>query len=409
MERDTSTQPYNINENIKARRSAILGAVFLMGLSAIGPGFLTQTTTFTMQLGASFAFVIFLSIILDLGAQLNIWRIITISNMRGQDIANKVIPGLGYFISILVVMGGLAFNIGNVAGAGLGLNVFTGLSVEAGAMISAAIAIAIFLFKEAGRIMDKFIQLAGIIMIFLTIYIVLQSNPPVGEAFYRTFVPDAPVSALILATVTLVGGTVGGYITFAGAHRLLDAGVHGASAIRDVSNGSLMGIGVTAIMRVILFLAALGVISQGFQLAATNPVASVFEHAAGNVGYLIFGVIMWAAAVTSVIGAAYTSVTFLRIFSSKVAEHQNKVIIAFIFVSTIVFVSVGRPVEILIFVGALNGLILPLTLGPILLAAYRKDVVGDYKHPVWQTIFGVIVVVIMTILSVQTLYHYFAN
>lgn len=392
---------------IKERRSAIIGAVFLMGLSAIGPGFLTQTTTFTAQLGASFAFVILISIILDLGAQLNIWRIITVSNMRGQDIANKVIPGLGYFVSFLVVIGGLAFNIGNVAGAGLGINVFTGVSVEVGAMISAAIAIGIFMFKEAGRIMDKFVQYAGILMIFLTLYVVFKSSPPVGEAAYRTFIPESFDSGTILAIVTLVGGTVGGYITFAGAHRLLDAGVHGKEVLSDVSKGSLMGIGVTAIMRVILFLAVLGVVSQGYKLAAGNPVASVFEHAAGKTGHLIFGVIMWAAAVTSVIGAAYTSVTFLRIFSPKVAQHQNRFIIAFIFISTVVFVSVGRPVEILILVGALNGLILPLTLGPILIAAYKKEVVGDYKHPMWQTVFGAIVVAIMTVLSIQTLYKYF--
>lgn len=392
---------------IKERRSAIIGAVFLMGLSAIGPGFLTQTTTFTAQLGSSFAFVILISIILDLGAQLNIWRIITVSNMRGQDIANKVIPGLGYFVSFLVVIGGLAFNIGNVAGAGLGINVFTGVSVEVGAMISAAIAIGIFMFKEAGRIMDKFVQYAGILMIFLTLYVVFKSSPPVGEAAYRSFIPESFDSGTILAIVTLVGGTVGGYITFAGAHRLLDAGVHGKEALSDVSKGSLMGIGVTAIMRVILFLAVLGVVSQGYKLAAGNPVASVFEHAAGKTGHLIFGVIMWAAAVTSVIGAAYTSVTFLRIFSPKVALHQNRFIIAFIFISTVVFVSVGRPVEILILVGALNGLILPLTLGPILIAAYKKEVVGDYKHPMWQTIFGAIVVAIMTALSIQTLYKYF--
>lgn len=392
---------------IKERRSAIIGAVFLMGLSAIGPGFLTQTTTFTAQLGSSFAFVILISIILDLGAQLNIWRIITVSNMRGQDIANKVIPGLGYFVSFLVVIGGLAFNIGNVAGAGLGINVFTGVSVEVGAMISAAIAIGIFMFKEAGRIMDKFVQYAGILMIFLTLYVVFKSSPPVGEAAYRSFIPESFDSGTILAIVTLVGGTVGGYITFAGAHRLLDAGVHGKEALSDVSKGSLMGIGVTAIMRVILFLAVLGVVSQGYKLAAGNPVASVFEHAAGKTGHLIFGVIMWAAAVTSVIGAAYTSVTFLRIFSPKVAQHQNRFIIAFIFISTVVFVSVGRPVEILILVGALNGLILPLTLGPILIAAYKKEVVGDYKHPMWQTIFGAIVVAIMTALSIQTLYKYF--
>ena len=37
--------------------------------------------------------------------------------MRGQDIANKVVPGLGYFIAFLVSLGGAVFNIGNVGGA----------------------------------------------------------------------------------------------------------------------------------------------------------------------------------------------------------------------------------------------------------------------------------------------------
>lgn len=79
-------------------RSALLGAAFLMATSAIGPGFLTQTATFTQSLLASFGFVILLSILLDIGAQLNIWRIITVSEKKAQDIANAILPGTGYFL-----------------------------------------------------------------------------------------------------------------------------------------------------------------------------------------------------------------------------------------------------------------------------------------------------------------------
>ena len=43
---------------------ALLGAAFLMATSAIGPGFLTQTATFTGSLKSSFGFVILVSIIL---------------------------------------------------------------------------------------------------------------------------------------------------------------------------------------------------------------------------------------------------------------------------------------------------------------------------------------------------------
>ncbi len=76
-------------------KTALLGAAFLMATSAIGPGFLTQTATFTGSLLASFGFVILVSIILDIGAQLNIWRIIGISGNRGTEVANMVLPNLG--------------------------------------------------------------------------------------------------------------------------------------------------------------------------------------------------------------------------------------------------------------------------------------------------------------------------
>lgn len=91
-----------MGEKKKNNMTVLLGAAFLMATSAIGPGFLTQTATFTGQYGSIFAMVIICTILLDVTTQLNIWSIIGVSGMRGQDIANKVLPGLGYFIAFLV-------------------------------------------------------------------------------------------------------------------------------------------------------------------------------------------------------------------------------------------------------------------------------------------------------------------
>ncbi|KAF0815553.1 MULTISPECIES: NRAMP family divalent metal transporter [unclassified Cytobacillus] len=376
----------------QSNASLLLGAAFLMATSAIGPGFLTQTTVFTETLLASFGFVILISIIIDIGAQMNIWRIIAVSEKRAQDIANDVLPGLGYFLAALIVMGGLAFNIGNIAGAGLGTNVIFGISPELGALLSGILAIGIFLVKEAGRLMDRFTQILGFVMIGLTLYVMFTAQPPVGEAVVKTFVPD---KIDILAIITLVGGTVGGYITFAGGHRLIDAGVKGKAALPEVTKSSVSAIGIASIMRIFLFLAALGVISQGLALDPSNPPASVFQLAAGNIGYKIFGVVMWAAAITSVVGAAYTSVSFIRTLSTNVEKYHKWVIVGFIAISTFVFVLIGKPVKILVLVGSLNGLILPIALGVMLIAAHKTKIVGDYKHPLWMTIFGVIIVIAM--------------
>lgn len=389
-----------------APSSAILGAAFLMATSAVGPGFLTQTTVFTTQLLASFGFVILLSVILDVFAQLNIWRILTVSGMRGQDVANAAVPGSGYMLAALVAFGGLVFNIGNIAGCGLGLNVLFGIPVEVGAGVSAAIGIALFLVKEAGKAMDMFVKILGIIMIGLIFYVVFAARPPIFEAAYRTFIPEQIDARAI---VTLVGGTVGGYITFAGAHRLIDAGISGTSALRQVNRSAVTGIILTAIVRFLLFLATLGVVSAGMTIAGSNPAASIFENAAGTFGLRLFGIVMWAAAITSVIGAAFTSVSFIKTLSSTVEARSNAAIVGFILISTAIFLMVGNPVTILVWAGTINGFILPVGLALVLLAARNTKVVGEYRHSAALQAAGWFVVVVMLIFSLQTLYRMFGN
>jgi len=218
-----------------------------------------------------------------------------------------------------------------------------GIDVKTGAIISAAMAISIFLVKEAGKAMDKFTQIAGFVMIGLTVFVAVASNPPVGEAISKTFVPDVIDP---MAIITLVGGTVGGYITFSGGHRLVDAGVTGIDALPQISRSSITGVCVTGVMRIVLFLATLGVLAAGMKLDPGNPPASVFKLAAGIVGYKIFGVVMWAAAISSVIGAAYTSVSFITTFSKKLEKNSRWLVIAFIIFSTFVFCVVGQPVKV---------------------------------------------------------------
>ncbi|CUE04607.1 divalent metal cation transporter [Staphylococcus aureus] len=257
-------------EFTKNHKRLLLGSVFLMATSAIGPAFLTQTAVFTSQFFASFAFAILLSIIIDIGAQINIWRILVVTGLRGQEISNKVVPGLGTVISILIAFGGLAFNIGNIAGAGLGLNAIFGLDVKWGAAITAIFAILIFVSKSGQKIMD--------------------------------------------------------------------------------------------------------VVS------------------------MILGIVLFAAAMSSVIGSAYTSATFLKTLHKSLNERSNLIVIVFIVISTMIFLFIGKPISLLIIAGAINGWILPITLGAILIASKKKSIVGDYKHPNWMFIFG-IVAVLVTILT----------
>ena len=386
--------------NGKAQRDTLVGAAFLMATSAIGPGFLTQTAVFTQRLGTAFAFAILVSIVVDLVAQLNIWRVLAVTAKRAQDVANDLVPGLGWLLAVLVAIGGLAFNIGNIAGCALGLDALAGMDQRAGAALSAATAIALFVVPEAGRAMDRFAQALGGLMIVLALYVAIVSRPPYAEALRASVLPD---SVDVLSIVTIVGGTVGGYITFAGAHRLIDAGITGRESLPAVTRSATLAISVASIMRVILFVGALGIVARGLTLDAANPAGDVFRRAAGTIGYRLFGIVMWSAAITSVVGSAYTSVSFLRSLGPAVDRRWRTITIAFIAVSTIVFLIVGRPVKVLVAVGALNALILPLSLGAMLLAARARRIVGDYRHPAWLLAAGAVVGVAMAGMGLYTL------
>ncbi|BBU96383.1 NRAMP family divalent metal transporter [Providencia rettgeri] len=400
-------------EYVKSRRSSLISAIFLMATSAIGPGFITQTATFTVTLGAAFAFGILASIVIDFIVQQNIWRVVTLTKMHSSEIANATIPGSGYLLAILVIFGGLIFNVGNIAGAGLGLNALVGLDPKWGGLISALLAIYIFSSRKASTFIDRLIIGLGVVMIGLTLFVAIASNPPVGEALRQSVLPDTVDFAMI---TTIVGGTVGGYICYAGAHRLLDKGAVGIENIKVVSSAATKGILVVGLMRYILFLAILGVVASGVTIDisghAANPASQAFQAAAGNFGLRIFGLILWAAALTSVIGAAYTSMSFLTAFKSSITERQRNVAtIIFIAVSLIVYLSMGTaPAALLVFAGGFNGLILPIGLTLFVYIGWkRSDLMSGYHYPRWLLWSGVVTCALtwyMGAMSVGAIFNY---
>ena len=245
-----------------ASRTAILGAVFLMATSAIGPGFITQTANYTITLGAAFACAIVISILVDVAVQMNVWSVVGVSGMRAHELGNAVLPGVGYVLAGLVVLGGLVFNIGNIGRHGSraerACSASTRGSVERSPPWSRS---AIFLSRRAGVALDRIVVGLGLLMIVADAR--ASRSPPRRPWARRCVSIVAPDTFDFVAVTTIIGGTVGGYITYAGAHRLLDSGLHRRRARRATSPASsVISILVTGVMRVLLFLAILGVVDR---------------------------------------------------------------------------------------------------------------------------------------------------
>ncbi|AIG63464.1 membrane protein [Corynebacterium atypicum] len=376
------------------------GAMMLMATSAIGPGFLTTTSVFTVQLGASLAFAILVSILVDIAIQLNVWRVLGVSGMRANELGNAVVPYLGWVLGALVFLGGLAFNMGNIAGSGLGLNAMLGIDPIIGGAISAGIAIFVFLSRRAGVALDRIVVVLGAIMILLMLYAAIVSAPPVGEALKNTVMPEE-VNGWVITT--LIGGTVGGYITFAGAHRMIDSGYTGPESAKEITKTSILGIVITGIMRILLFLAVLGVVATGVTLSEDNTAADAFYQAAGEIGLRFFGIVLFSAGLTSVVGASYTSVTFVTGQNTS-QRTRSWLTVAFVVVCTIGYLTLGKgPQELLIFAGAFNGLILPIGFTIVGWVAWRRrDLMHGAAYPKGLLLLGGIAWLFTIYLGVYT-------
>jgi Mn2+/Fe2+ NRAMP family transporter len=387
---------------LKFKPNPYLGAAFLMATSAIGPGFLTQTTVFTQQLLQSFGFVIICSIVIDIVAQTTIWKVLTSTGLKAHELGNSVFPFLGYFLSFLVVFGGLVFNIGNLAGAGLGLNALLGVSTTTGTIFSAFLVMLIFFSKQYLNTLDRIVQVLGVSMVILLVFMVFSNKTPLPSVVKYTFLPKV---IDYKAIVTLVGGTVGGYITFAGAHRLIDGGFIGKKYQEKVKKTAFFGILITGTLRYLLFLTTLAVLLSGYVLPSENPTSGVFISKLGNIGKLVFGFMIWAASITSVMGATYTSLSFIKSFHKNIAKNEDKIAVLFLLVSLSVIILYGKPIFLLVFAGYLNGFILPIGLAIVL---WSKHIVGIKEvvslSKIW-VVLGWMVVVSMSYFAIQSLFN----
>lgn len=80
--------------------------------------------------------------------------------------------------------------------------------------------------------------------------------------------------------------------------------------------------------------------------------------------------------------------------------------IGFIIITSLGTVMMNMPILLLMLAGLVNSIILPIVLGSVLAATRRKDIVGDYKHPILLTAIGALIVVVMAFASYTNILNF---
>lgn len=383
------------------KKNGLFTAALIMATSAIGPGFLTQTTIFTERLLYNFGFVILFSIFIDIVAQVTIWKTISFSNSPIQKLADDIFSGLGKLLIISIAFGGLVFNIGNLSGSGMGLNALFELPISYGCTISAIIAAALFYSDNFLPKLDAFVKVMVVVMAGLLVCMLFLSDFDSKKMIhYMVF----PARIDVKSTITLVGGTIGGYISFAGVQRLLDAETTGKENQKQVERSAYSGILITGFFRLALFLAILGVVLGGINLNSENPTQTVFLSYFGVWGSKLFGVMIWSASITSVIGATYTSISFLHDLHPTFKTKRKVWALLFILISLLINLAYGKPVKLLLYAGYLNAFILPLGLVIILISLHKNPNLKELKISWPMQLGAALIAIVLAYFGIKSLF-----
>ncbi len=144
-------------------------------------------------------------------------------------------------------------------------------------------------------------------------------------------------------------------------------------------------------------------ITTGVTLEPSNPAADAFRHGAGDIGYFIFGLVLFVASITSVVGNSYMAISLIQTLFPVVARNEKSWCVGFIIFTTLGTVLMNMPILLLMLAGLVNSIILPIVLATVLGATRNPKIVGTYKHPLYLTVIGVTIILIMSLASLSNI------
>jgi manganese transport protein len=359
--------------------SVILWSV--ISAAFIGPGTVTTAVSagsqFQLQLLWAVVFATVACIVLqEVSARITIASGLTL----GQAMEKRFGTQKGFWIKWLVggsvVLGCAAYEAGNILGGTSGLLLLLNGNGKMYTIVLSFVAASV-LWSGKGKwisiIMTILVGLMGIAFFALA----LNGSFSFSDLLKSSITPTLPIGSELL-TLGLVGTTIVPYNLFLG------------SGISKGQTISLMRIGLS----ISVFIG--GLITAWILLAGTlvgsfssfSELANEFQNKIGIIGSLALGVGLFAAGFSSAITSPYAaSIIATTVFGAEKKSTVRLVWGAVLLTGFIFGVSGVKPIPVILTVQALNGLILPLITGFLILIVNDKELMPQSgRHANWYNI-----------------------
>lgn len=385
-----------------------LGPGVIVTAAFIGPGTVTTATLAGARHGATLLWCLLFATIATIVLQEMSARL-GLATGSGLARALRETPGpplVGVLLAALavsaVVVGAVAYEAGNLTGAGLGLGGLTGASPRVWALAGATVAAAL-LWTGQYRLVERVLMgcVAFMGLVFLATGLVVAPRvPALLEGFV---VPRLPPGAGALTALGLIGTTIVPYNLFLHAAAVKEHW-NGPDDLPAARRDLVLAIGLGGLVSCAIVVTAAAALNGQPVESATGmarqlePLLGPWASAAFTLGFAAAGL---SSAITAPLAAAYATLDVLgrgRDVRSTVARF---VIGLAMIVAALVTVLGTRPVPLILLAQVLNGLVLPIVAIALLVAMNDRRRLGVHVNGWMANVAGGVVVVLAIVLGAR--------
>jgi NRAMP (natural resistance-associated macrophage protein)-like metal ion transporter len=402
------------------------GPGFLVAAAFIGPGTITTASLAGSGYGYTLVWALLFSVFAtilfqEMSARLGL---VTQSGLADAMRQYFVHPVSRVFVLGLVIgaigIGNAAYEAGNLTGAGLGISAVLPGESSLWVLILGAVSILLLGTGKYSLIQNTLVTLVIMMSItFITTMVI--SQPDISHLFRGAFLLELPTGSELIV-IALIGTTIVPYNLFLHSslvsqqyQELGSAQAEGNTALEKAlkqtrwDTGLSIGLG-GLITLAIISTSAVAFFNQPQSFNATT-MATQLEPLLGQYASLFFAVGLFAAGLTSSITAPLaTAYAVSGVLGWKLDISTPK--FKFVWL-TIILIGMSsavlgfKPLALILFAQATNGLLLPVIALFLLFTMNNKAILGDYTNGWLANTLGGIVVALVSALGLFKLYSLF--
>lgn len=389
-----------------------MGPGAIMSAAIIGPG----TVTTASQQGALYGFtslwILLVACVIAYFFQEPAMRIsIGCKESVMVGVREHLSPGVAKFLWIVIFVGSIAFQAGNLSGASMALEYFVpGTSNLMWAVVMSLLAFIIVMLNRY-KVIENVNQVLILMMVFAFVLTAFTSGPDIGDLVTEGFSFKIPggnaVLAVSLLATTVTPNLVLGYSAF-----LRKKYADSQTPARDIKLAKAdLGLNMFVTFLItgsIIVCSATAIHPTGKEITSAADMATQLVPLLGRFAGILFSIGLWAAAISSVL--YHVSIhntlfpTAFHVDEDPKAKHNLAVVAAVVLIPVILIAFLGQsPVQLIIAAQALNGIALPMVCVICWILCNKKDLLGTYANNLRQNIVMGCVTVLTTIFALNAL------